>query len=422
MNDIRQTVSSTLRYVAVVFGVLASAVACDLNSTGSENNQLPVATTRLNVGESTTCVATTGATVFCWGLNSAFREFGVGSDTTAGSSVPYLITATNVASMSSGHGSHACGMSALGSVKCWGRNTFGQVGGNLVATTGAGPVVVAGNANWSMISTGRLTTCGVTALMVAYCWGANQRGEGGNSTRGIGEAAIGPRQVEITLDFKSVAAGWTHSCGITTAGALYCWGDNNHGQLGIGAADTAVHRVPAAVQPTLQFTQVVAGGTYTCAIAVDKNAYCWGQNATGNLGDGTLTERAAPTLVSGGMKFVQISASTGFGTGNLTGLPNVPVGAVAHTCALTETGAAYCWGWNGAGQLGDGTIIDRLAPVAVSGGKTFTEIGAGAAHTCGMNASTVSCWGSNASGQLGNGNTTNSSVPLTVAKTFNTAN
>jgi alpha-tubulin suppressor-like RCC1 family protein len=93
-------------------------------------------------------------------------------------------------------------------------------------------------------------------------------------------------------------------------------------------------------------------------------------------------------------------------------------GGVAHTCALTEAGAAWCWGWNGNGQLGDGSVTDRSAPVAVRGGLTFDLIGAGGSYSCGMRGNGVWCWGSNVVGQLGNGTTVPEPAPVKVGAPF----
>src|SRR6185503_2612134 len=120
------------------------------------------------------------------------------------------------------------------------------------------------------------------------------------------------------------------------------------------------------------------GGNYSCGVTTEHEAYCWGDNATGALGDGSTITREAPTLVAGNLKFTQIATSTGFGAGGAA-LPNPNPGTVAHTCAIAESGAPYCWGWNGSGKLGNGTTVDRLTPVAVSGSLQLTHIALGGA-------------------------------------------
>jgi alpha-tubulin suppressor-like RCC1 family protein len=185
------------------------------------------------------------------------------------------------------------------------------------------------------------------------------------------------------LAFSQVSGGSAHSCGVTTDNRAYCWGWGFWGQLGNG--DTASHFNPVAVAGTLRFRQVSAGGLHTCGVTTDNRAYCWGANF-GALGDGTTTARLKPVAVKGGRLFRQVSASNeGFSCG------------VSY-----PDNRAYCWGYNGLGQLGNGTSTDRLAPVAVAGGRQFRHVSAGQLHTCGVTTGDRAfCWGSNQFGQIG---------------------
>jgi alpha-tubulin suppressor-like RCC1 family protein len=154
----------------------------------------------------------------------------------------------------------------------------------------------------------------------------------------------------------------------------------------------------------LSFATISAGIGYTCALTTGGAAYCWGYNASGQLGDGTTTERDSPVAVLGSMTFVSVSTG-GDAAGN------------GHACGLTASGAAYCWGANETGQLGIGTYgySSSSTPVPVAGGLTFAAVAAGSnfngfagqAHTCGVTiAGAAYCWGDNAHGQLGVGTTT----------------
>jgi alpha-tubulin suppressor-like RCC1 family protein len=199
----------------------------------------------------------------------------------------------------------------------------------------------------------------------------------------LNQFTTAPIAVESGLTFKSVAVGWQHTCALTTDGSAHCWGDNRYGQLGVGTTDTLIHAVPLAVLGNFKFEQLSLGGFYSCGVTTTHQALCWGLNATGALGDGTKTDRATPTPVAGAFKFKEVAASTGFGTGGVEVSVDIP-GGVAHTCAINEAGAPYCWGLNASGQLGDGTFTDRLAPVAVLSSLEVTHIGLGGAHTCGI--------------------------------------
>jgi len=229
---------------------------------------------------------------------------------------------------------------------------------------------------------------------VAYSWGSNDAGQGGiNSDSTIIQIAT---QVVGGITFTALAAGYDHTCGIATGGQAYCWGNNFGGRLGDGT-DTQ-RRSPVAVLGGLSFVSITAGYFHTCALTAAGGAYCWGSNSQGQLGDSTSTGRYLPTAVSGGLTFSSISA------GNI------------HTCAVTAAGDAYCWGSNGSGRLGDGTTTARNVPTLVSGSLTFASITAGYDHTCAVTTGNVGyCWGSNEHGKLGDGTTTGQSVPTAVS-------
>lgn len=198
--------------------------------------------------------------------------------------------------------------------------------------------------------------------------------------------------------FKQIVAGNDHSCGITTDGALQCWGDNADGQVGDGTDFPSRPPVPVAGLGSGVLT-VATGGNHSCAIRNNGITQCWGRNRNGQLGDGTTNEQLRPVDVLG-----------------LPAIPTALAGGEAHTCALFATGAVSCWGSNEAGQLGNGTLIDSTMPVAVSGlAAGALEIVAGFDYSCARLANgTVQCWGGNAEGQLGNGSRTNSPFPVTV--------
>jgi alpha-tubulin suppressor-like RCC1 family protein len=199
--------------------------------------------------------------------------------------------------------------------------------------------------------------------------------------------------------FLSIAAGGAHSCGISMANRAYCWGSNNLGQVGNGTS-TLQFNTPQPVSGNLTLVSVSTGMYHTCALNGAGAAYCWGWNAFGQLGDGSTTNRAVPVLVSGGITFASITAG-----GN---------SAVSHSCGLTPTGAAFCWGRNLDGELGDGTTTDRTIPTAVQGGLTFIGLSAGGAHTCGLTATRkVYCWGD--APEIGEGTTTDRSTPTLIA-------
>jgi alpha-tubulin suppressor-like RCC1 family protein len=194
----------------------------------------------------------------------------------------------------------------------------------------------------------------------------------------------------------SVSAGSSHSCAVLSSGAVQCWGNNDTGQLGNGSTTTST--IPVNVSGISKATSVSAGYVHSCAVLSSGAVQCWGNNDSGQLGNGTTANSTIPVTVAG------ISNATTITVGH------------AHTCALLGSGATQCWGNNAAGQLGNGTTTTSNSPVAVTGISDATSISAGYAHTCALLSSgTVQCWGANNVGQLGNGTTTNSNIPVSVS-------
>src|ERR1039457_5466078 len=225
------------------------------------------------------------------------------------------------------------------------------------------------------------------------------------------QAALAASQAASHGAGALITAGSFHSCAIES-GKAYCWGDNGSGQLGNGS--TVGSSVPVAVDTSgvlvgQALTQITAGGAYTCALDAAGAAYCWGDNRSGQLGEGgTVSNSSVP---------VAVDTSGVLGGKTLTQL----AGDVSHTFVLDAAGAAYCWGDNGTGQLGDGgTAFDSSVPVAVDtsgvlAGRALTQITVGWYDTCALDASGAACcWGYNADGELGNGKASDSSVPVAV--------
>ncbi|MBW3553056.1 MAG: hypothetical protein KY466_06085 [Gemmatimonadetes bacterium] len=196
--------------------------------------------------------------------------------------------------------------------------------------------------------------------------------------------------------FESVSALSSHTCATAPGGAVFCWGADNVEELGAptieicGSATSPCSTVPLAVAGGITFASTGDGPSpaHTCGIAPDGRAFCWGWNGNGQLGDGTTTNRDAPALVSGGLTWHSISTGGGFGN---------------HTCAVTTSGSAYCWGLNERGQLGNGNRSPRATPDSVAGGIAFQSVSAGGGHTCGIRASdgAAFCWGYDQWAQLG---------------------
>lgn len=203
--------------------------------------------------------------------------------------------------------------------------------------------------------------------------------------------------VRATDDPGVVSAGGRHSCAVA-AGRAWCWGANDRGQLGDGELET--RDAPTPVVGELEFVQLSAGLVHSCGVTRAGEAYCWGADDRGQLGDATTTSRSAPVRVAGSYSFRLVR------TGN------------NHTCGLTTAGEVACWGANDRGQLGDGSTSLRSSPVRVAAEARFVSVSAGWNHSCAVATDgTAWCWGANADGQLGTGSRTDARVPQPVAST-----
>jgi alpha-tubulin suppressor-like RCC1 family protein len=178
---------------------------------------------------------------------------------------------------------------------CWGANSQGQLGDGTY-TDRTMPVRVAGGLRWRQLSSGASHTCGVTTDTRAYCWGNNGNGQIGDGTHG--NVVLRPSAVAGGLLFRQIDAGYAHTCGVTTGDRAFCWGGNYDGELGDGTT-TITRLTPTALAVDLLLGQVSAGTGQSCAVTTDDGVYCWGDNAYGQLGDGTTTDRHAPVPVLG---------------------------------------------------------------------------------------------------------------------------
>ena len=271
------------------------------------------------------------------------------------------------------------------------------------------------SANWVSVSAGYQHTCAIDSVQRVSCWGVNDSGDLGNGTNDIVEV---PTVIKTTSDivdvkFAQVSASYTHTCALSTVGLAYCWGSNDQGQLGNPSIATSSNvAVPVDTTGVLNgvvLTQIDAGINHTCALDASGNAYCWGANDDGQLGNGTTDPSSSP-----------VSVDT---SGVLSGVPlaQISVGSIL-TCALDTSGLAYCWGYGPDGQIGDGqgrTI--NPSPVAVDttgviGSTVLTQISVGDSSVCAADsAGNYFCWGLNDQGQLGDGTTTKALSPIQVA-------
>jgi len=343
------------------------------------------------------CGVTESNQAYCWGFGANGR---LGNGTTTQHRVPVpVIGGLSFRQVSAGS-SFTCGVTTDDRAYCWGFNGRGQLGDG-TETTRLAPVAVAGNHRFRQVSAGYDHACAVTTDQRAYCWGL-LTDDFPDASLGDGSTAGSAIPVRVTggFAFRHVSAGVFHTCGVTTSNEAFCWGGNTHGQIGDGVRATSVRTRPTRVAGTRRFRQVDAGDLHSCAVTLASRAFCWGDNRAGQLGDGTRTPRFSPRAVSGGIELDRVTAGQ------------------QYSCGEAGNNRTYCWGSNASGQLGVGD--DRggsPTPVLVTGGHFFAQVSAGGFHTCGKTGSGQAyCWGNNGNGGLGDGSQiTFRNAPVPVA-------
>lgn len=352
---------------------------------------------QLAAGSGYTCGLDAAGVISCWGTNGLGQ---LGDDSRESHATPRPIFGARRYRQIAGGGGHVCAVGLNDRAYCWGWNGTGQLGDGTRADR-LRPTAVLGGLTFRRLAAGAYHTCGIAMDDRMYCWGHNKQGQLGDAT--AEPFRLQPVAVTGGHLFRVVTAGLSHSCGIDLDARAFCWGHGKSGELGNGALQ--IWRTPRAVSGGHLFRDISAGlaaqsGDYhfTCAVATDNRAYCWGGNIDGQLGDGTTTRRLQPALVKGGLRLATVRAGMGY------------------ACGVTTAGAAWCWGRDDAAQLGNGGPLtgsaSRSTPVAVSGGLTFQAIRTGWFHACALTTDDRAyCWGS---GMLGNGTETGSSSPVPV--------
>lgn len=356
------------------------------------SSEASIFVTSIKTGTSHTCVVDNGKNVWCWGRNYNGQ---LGDNTLTDRLAPDRVYGlnTSIKDIELG-GSSSCAITEAGFVKCWGHNFYGQLGDNSTVQKII-PVDVQALSNVTQLALGGSHACALTLSGGVKCWGDNssgQLGDGSTVRRLIPVDVLG-----LSTGVIAISAGNGHTCALTNANTVKCWGWNSKGQLGDGG--TTNKNVPTDVQGLGGSIKEFSLGYYhTCALLTTGTVKCWGNNGAGKLGDGTITQRLTPVSVLG-----------------LTDVKNISLGEF-HSCALKNTGELKCWGYNFAGRLGDSTAIDRTTPVTVSGfSSNAAKISMGGAHSCALDASNaLKCWGYNVDGRVGDNSTVDKYIPTLV--------
>lgn len=364
------------------------------------------------------CGLTADGTAYCWGLDSQ-GQLGNGPLLTDSQDTPSPVDTSTMTGnkafihLAAGE-SHTCGIAADGAAYCWGAGSYGRLGnGSSSNEESPSPVdisTITGNSAFVQISGSFYHTCAVMADGRAYCWGRDLNGALGNGVF-VGADQLSPSAVSTSgiggsKAFVQIETAVGYTCAVMADGAGYCWGNDNSGELGNGS-ESGNQYTPSQVDTSTisgnkAFVQISGGGSHTCAVTADGLAYCWGLDSAGRVGDGGAagSSFASPVAVdmspiAADAAFVQVSAG------------------LAHSCGTTSDGAAYCWGSDSNSALGNGLVLtsDQPSPspvdvTSIAGSTAFVEVYALRLHTCGLTTDGVAhCWGSDSNGQLGNGST-----------------
>ena len=388
-------------------------------------------------------------TLWSWGSNGKGR---LGDGTKENKSTPvrvqpkteagaFIDNTTKWKAVAAGY-AHTVGIDIDGTLWSWGGNGKGQLGDG-TTTDKSTPVrvqkkteegtFVDNRTKWKAVATGKYHTVGIEEDGTLWSWGYNGSGQLGDGTAGLTANKSTPvrvQKINNRTKWKAVATGEDHTVGIDIDGTLWSWGKNASGQLGDGT--TTDKSTPVRVQQkteegafednTTKWELVAAGGGHAVGIAEDGTLWSWGENGSGQLGDGTTANKSTPVRV-------QQKTEAGAFEDNTTKWKTVSAGAEGgHTVGIAEDGTLWSWGWNGSGQLGDGTVggaTNKSTPVRVQQ-KTeagafvdnitkWKAVSAGRTHTVGLaEDGSLWSWGLNGSGQLGDGTRIDKNTPVKI--------
>lgn len=352
---------------------------------------------QITAGYAHTCALLASGVVVCWGAN---HDGQLGDGTHSPTRTPHVVPGVSGVVEVAAGGYHTCARTRAAKVLCWGKGENGQLGDGAGRESTTPRAASTADIDLSLavaLSAGSLHTCALLADGRVACWGANDRGQLGSS----GSAAMSPVFVDALTDATSVAAGQVHTCVRRATGHVSCWGDDAKGQLGVPTNQLQGGRTASPVDVDGLFgTDSVALGLGATSCARDSgDVVCWGDDATGALGDPNVT---------GGSSWRPVKAAA------VVGATSLSVGS-GHVCAASAA-TTWCWGLGRRGQLGTGATSDARTGLVVAGAPAgVRQLALGYRFTCALaGAGAIWCWGENTDGQIGDGTLTDALVPVRV--------
>ncbi len=348
---------------------------------------------RMSIDATHSCALTTSGDAYCWGSNTYGQ---LGNTTTLRSTVPIAVKMPSGVSFTdiNTHGAQNCAIADTGNAYCWG-------------TEHPYPVLISipDASSLTNISVGASHICVLTTTGTAICWGSNVYGELGNGDsdeiNGNTNSYSNPVAVNMPPGeiFTQIQASLSHTCALTATGRVYCWGYNAFGQIGNGTMDNVVSPTEISTPSGITFTKIDTGNHFSCAQSNTMQLYCWGMNSSNQLGTNTYVESLVPT---------QVTALTG------TTISDFQVGR-EHVCVITTNDDVFCWGASADGQLGAETDANTAVQVPLPIGTIAQSLALGSSHSCALTSTNQAyCWGSNTDGQLGDGTRVQSHIPQLV--------
>lgn len=335
---------------------------------------------QISAGGRHTCAVSARGSAYCWGDNTWGQ---LGDGLTEDRSVPARVTGSLSWTLVTAGYDHTCGLTPGAEAYCWGNNDLGQRGDGSFNQSSV-PAPLSPSGEWARLSAGNRLTCGITTTSAAYCWGSGGHGQRGDGS--FESVSTVPSLVEGGHSWSQVSAqGAASACGTTLNGAAYCWGDGQYGQRGDGGVGDRL-AVPSPVSGDREWLWTASGSWHACGLSTTHDLYCWGNDENGELGDGDATAGSAvPSPVAGDREWASVTSGA------------------QHGCGLTSAGDALCWGSAGNAQLGNGSTSGlSTIPSLVSGDHEWAELDVDGGHSCGLTtAGGPFCWGANGAGQLG---------------------